>query len=139
MQFDYEITVEEYAAAQVLYYKACAKGQLVRQPLTWGIIGLFFVLMAVLRWDPYGTSFLLLLTGAWLLYGTIAMLFPMRSYRKHYPQAGLAGNKYHAELDSNGLFVNGDGCSWQVPWTGVRIKGEDQRVLTESRPCVWHS
>jgi len=43
MQFEYEIPVDEYAAAQVLYYKAYAKGKSVKRALGWILLGLFFL------------------------------------------------------------------------------------------------
>jgi len=98
MQFDYEIPIEEYAAAQVLYYKACAKGQVLKPALGWVVLGMFFVLIAAFRRAADWPPILLLLTGAWFIYGGIRMLFPTRHYRRHYPQSGLAGKKYHAEL-----------------------------------------
>ena len=42
MQFECEIPVDEYAAAQVLYYKAYAKGKSVKRALGWILLGLFF-------------------------------------------------------------------------------------------------
>jgi hypothetical protein len=129
MQFDYEIPVEEYAAAQVLYYKACAKGQHLKRALGWMLLGLFFVLIAVFRWAPDWPPILLLLTGAWFIYAAIAILFPRRHYRRYYPASGLAGKNYHAELDDDGFSVIGDGCSWRVPWAEALLKGEDNRVF----------
>jgi hypothetical protein len=129
MQFEYEISVEDYAAAQVLYHKACVKGQFVSRPLAWGLFGLFFVLIAILRWETDWAPVLVLLTGGWFIYCAITMAFPMRHYRKFYPLSGLAGKKYHAELDANGLSVNGDGCSWRVPWAETLLKGEDKGIF----------
>src|SRR5689334_6514170 len=112
MQFDYEIPVEEFVAAQVLYYKkASAKGQIVKRVCRWVSLGLFFVLIALFKWTPDWPPFLVLLTGVWFIYGGIALLFPRRHYRRYYARSGLAGNKYHAELDENGFAVNGDDCS----------------------------
>jgi hypothetical protein len=129
MQFDYEIPVEEYAAAQVLYYKACAKGQVVKRAFGWVLLGSFFVLIAASRWAADWAPILLLLTGVWFVYGGIAALFPTPHYRRHYPQSGLAGKKYHAELDENGFSVSGDACGWRVLWTEALLKGEDKRVF----------
>jgi hypothetical protein len=50
MQFDYEIPIEEYAAAQVLYYRAHAKRRPVKRALGWALLGLFLVLIAIFRW-----------------------------------------------------------------------------------------
>jgi len=129
MHFDYEIPIEEFAAAQVLYCKANAKAQFVKWPLGWGLLGLFFVLTAILRWETDWGPILLLLTGAWFVYGAIAMLFPMRHYCRYNADSGLAGKKYRAELDERGFSVNGDGCSWRVSWSEARLRGEDQRVF----------
>jgi hypothetical protein len=129
MQFDYEIPVEEYASAQTLYYKACAKGQVLKQALGWVLLGLFFILIAVFRWAADWAPILLLLTGAWFIYGGIRMLFPTRHYRRFYLQSGLAGKKYHAELDGNGFSVIGDGCSWRLLWTEAPLRGEDKSVF----------
>jgi hypothetical protein len=129
MQFDYEIPVEEYAAAQALYYKACTKGQVVKQALGWVLLGLFFVLVAVFRWAADWAPILLLLTGSWFIYSGFRMLFPTRHYRRYYPESGLAGKKYHAELDESGFSVSGDACSWRVLWAEARLKGEDKRVF----------
>ena len=49
--------------------------------------------------------------------------------RRHSPQSGFAGKKYHAELDENGFSVSGDDCSWRVPWTEALIKSEDKLVF----------
>jgi hypothetical protein len=125
MQFDYEIPVNEYAAANMLYYKANGKSRLVKQALAWVLTGLFFSLVALFRWADLG-PFLLLLTGAWFIYWGIvslfANLFPRRYYRRAYPKSGLVGKNYHAELDENGFSVTGDSHSWRVLWTEVNLK-----------------
>ena len=113
MQFDYEIPAAEYAAALMLYYRANGKGRLFKRALGWVLLGLFFVLIAVSRWVVDWGPILLLLTGTWLIYGGIASLFPTRYYRRVYPESGLVGKKYHAELDENGFSVTGDACSWR--------------------------
>jgi hypothetical protein len=129
MQFDYEIPVDEYAAAQVLYYRAYGKGRVVKRALGWVLLGLFFVLIAVSRWMVDWGPILLLVTGAWCVYGGIASLFPTRYYRRSYPESELAGKNYHAELNENGFSVTGDSCSWRVLWGEVRLKGENKRVF----------
>jgi len=129
MQFDYEIPANEYAAAQMLYYRAYGKGRFLKRALGWVLLGLFFVLIAVSRWVVDWEPILLLLTGTWFIYGGIVSLFPTRYYRRAYPESGLAGKKYHAELDENGFSVTGDSCSWRVLWTEVSLKGENKCVF----------
>lgn len=45
------------------------------------------------------------------------------------PGIGAGWEEYHADLDNHGFSVRGDSCSWQVPWTEVQHKGEDDRVF----------
>jgi hypothetical protein len=129
MQFDYEIPVDEYAAAQMLYYRAYGKGKLFKRALGRVLLGLFFVLIAVSRWVVDWGPILLLLTGTWFICGGIASLFPTRYFRRAHPESGLAAKKYHAELDENGFSVTGDSCSWRVLWTEVLLKGENKCVF----------
>jgi hypothetical protein len=63
------------------------------------------------------------------IYWGITILFPIRHYRRYYAQSGLAGKKYHAELDKDGFLVTDDACSWHVLWTEVLFNGEDKRVF----------
>jgi hypothetical protein len=129
MQFDYEIPVGEYVAGQMLYYKASAKGQVVKRALGWVLLGLFFLLIALSRWVTDWPPILLSLTAVLFIYWGITILFPIRHYRRYYAQSGLAGKKYHAELDKDGFLVTGDACSWHVLWTEVLFNGEDKRVF----------
>jgi len=129
MQFEYEIPVEEYSAAQVLYYKAWSKGQVFKRALAYIVLGLFYVLIAITRWAPDWPPILVLFTGALFIYSGIATLFPARHHRRYYFQSDLTGKKYRTEVDQSGFSVNGDGCSWRVLWTEALHKGEDDRVF----------
>src|SRR6266702_7026329 len=129
MQFEYEIPVEEYAAAQVLYYQAWSKGKIVKRAFAYIVLGLFYLLIAIARWAPDWPAVLVLFTGVLFIYTGIATLFPARHYRRYYPQSDLAGKKYRAEIDESGFSVNGDGCSWRVLWTEALHKGEDTSVF----------
>lgn len=133
MQFDYEIPEQEFIAAQMLYNTAQIKGRPAIRGIGWGLVGLFFVLIGVLRWGKEWGAILLLITGLWLAYCGIAIMFPQAQYRKYYRnyyrESALAGKKYHAELDRHGFQVQGDGCSWQVAWEEVKRKAEDETVF----------
>lgn len=129
MQFEYEIPAEEYAAAQVLYYKTWSKGKVVKRACAYIVLGLFYVLIAIARWAPDWPPILVLFTGVLFIYAGTATLFPRRHYRRYYSQSDLVGKKYRAEIDESGFSVNGDGCSWRVLWTEALHKGEDNCVF----------
>jgi energy-coupling factor transporter transmembrane protein EcfT len=129
MRFDYEVPIEEYAAGQVLYHKARSKGVFVQQALLWILLGAFFVLLVGFRFGADWLRILLLLIAAYFFYLGITYLFPTRYCRRYYPQSGLLGKNYHAELDENGFSVSGDACSWRVLWPEVLLKGEDNLVF----------
>jgi hypothetical protein len=92
-------------------------------------LGFFFVLVGVSRWAVDLPPILLLLTGAWFIYSGIVSIFPTRHYWRYYPQSGLSGKKYHAELDESGFLVVGDACTSRVLWTEVLLDGEDKHVF----------
>lgn len=128
MQFNYEIQVEEYAAAQTLYYRKLYQRSLIKRAIFWVLIGLLFLTVALFRAEEFGPV-LLVLTAGWFICNGIGGFFPDGYYRRHYPQSGLAGKNYQVELDENGFFVTGDSCSSRVPWTEVHLKAEDKRVF----------
>lgn len=129
MQFDYEIPVDEYAAAQLLYHTARDKTTLVTRGLFWVFVGLFYVLIAVTRWVADWGPVLLFLTGAWFVYAGINNIFPTRHFRRAYPESEFAGKTYHAELEQDGFSVAGDSCGWHARWSEVRFKGENKLVF----------
>jgi len=66
MQFNYEIPVKEYAAGQVLYYKASIKGRGVKNAVIAALFGLFCMLVAVFRRTSDWAPILLFLAGSGL-------------------------------------------------------------------------
>lgn len=129
MQFDYEITADEFAAAQVLHHTVYDKSRLVKHSLFWLFLGLFFEFIAVARWTLDWAPILVVLTGAWFIGTGVSRLFPMRYFRRMYPESSFSNNVYHAELNEDGFSVSGDGCTWRVLWTEVSLKGENKRVF----------
>jgi hypothetical protein len=129
MHFEYEITVDEYVASQLLYQKLCNTRGRIRSGVWWILVGLLFIVIAwserVLGWEP----FLLGALGAWSVYAGVVNLFPARYLRRQYTKAELAGKTFKADLNEEGFEVSGDECSWRVRWRGVRLKGENESVL----------
>lgn len=129
MQFDYEIPVDEFAAAQVLYNKAREANVFVKRGFFWNLLGLFFVFIAETRWTLDWAPILVLLTGIWFISMGISSLFPMRYFRRMYSESEFSGVVYHAELNEDGFVVSGNACTWQALWTDVRHKGENKQVF----------
>jgi len=130
VEFEYEITADDYAAASILSFK------LSRNRLTlalWLFAGLFLVLLALLEKDRGWSPILLGAVGVWWMWAGIARLFPgesfSRHYRKRYQQLSLRGRKYTASLTDSGFQVAGENSSWRIPWSDVSQKGEDNRVF----------
>jgi hypothetical protein len=46
-----------------------------------------------------------------------------------YPKSEVIGKKFQADIHSDGFEVKGKSCSWQVPWSGVSLKAERERVF----------
>ena len=129
MHFEYEITVDEYAAAQQLYHKQSGGRKRVERATGWIITGVFFIVIAwserVLNWAPI----LLAATGVWWIYAGVATFFPTMHFRRAYRRVELAGKRFKADVTEDGFEVAGDLCSWRVRWPSVRLKGENERVF----------
>src|SRR5579862_3440458 len=110
MQFEYEISVDEYVAAVALYHKLSGRRvRLHENPIVWIAVGVFFILVAwqekTFNWGPV----LLTLLGIWWIFAGFMGLFPTKHFRRTYQEA--------------------DFCAWRVRWRGVKVKGEDDLVF----------
>jgi hypothetical protein len=133
MHFEYEITVDEYVAAQLLYQKLCNSRERIRRGVWWLLVGLLFIVVAWnIAWNEKVLDlgpFLLGAVGGWWVYAGVVNLFPARYLRGQYQKAELAGKTFKADLSEEGFEVSGDECNWRVRWRGVRVKGENESVL----------
>jgi hypothetical protein len=130
MDFEYEITPDEFAAAQILYHRARGDGRKqTRSGATWIVTGLLLIVVAwkerIIDWAPV----ILTLLGAWLIYAGIRHLLPSGYFRRAYRQTELPGKHYKASANENGFRVATDSFSWNVGWQGVRFKDEDPLVF----------
>lgn len=132
MRFEYEITVDDFVASQILYNRLRRAGHQIRlreNPIVWIVFGAFAIAVAWnerrVDWGPI----LLAATGAWFLYAGLVGLFPAPYFRRTYRGAELWGEKFAAEVDNEGFKVVADLCSWQIPWRGVKLRGENDRVF----------
>jgi hypothetical protein len=130
MQFEYEISVDEYVAAVALYHKLSGRRvRLHENPIVWIAVGVFFILVAwqekTFNWGPV----LLTLLGIWWIFAGFMGLFPTKHFRRTYQEAEFWGDRFKADLDEDGFGVEADLCAWRVRWRGVKVKGEDDLVF----------
>ena len=127
VRFEYEITPDEFAATQALFQKASRTGD---SWITWLIAGVLFTWVAWNERVAHSKPALLLaVVGAYSLYTVITLLFPSMRFRSAYALIRLAGMRFKAEADENSFRVAGDSYSWDVRWSGVLFKGENESVF----------
>lgn len=129
MQFDYEITSDEFVACQLLAYKMRRGRKLIQNGGSWILIGLMLIGIA---WDKragHSDSMLLAIIGACSIYVGFVYFFPASRLRRAYQKTELSGKRFRAELNQDGFEVTGELRSWRVRWEGVQLKGENELVF----------
>jgi hypothetical protein len=130
MEFDYEISADDYADAVVLYHKLSRKRT---ASSGWLLAGISLLVVGLIERDRGLSPILLGAVGIWWIWAGLARVFPgislRRYYRKYYQQLSLKGKKYRANLDGNGFQVVGENCGWNYRWVDALQKGEDKRVF----------
>jgi hypothetical protein len=129
MQFEYEITADEFVAGQMLYHRLSSGKRYVKNAIGWILAGAIFIVVAVTEKFVDLSQILLGTTGIWWIYVGSRGLFPARYFRRAYAAQALAGEKYRADVSEEGFEVVGALRSWHVRWAGVSRKGEDENVF----------
>ena len=129
MHFEYEITVDEFVASQLLCHKLNGGRKRVERVIYSFLAGLLFLATAWTERSRDLSPFLLAITGAWLIYYGAVSLFPAKYFRSAYRKSEVVGKRFNAEITEGGFEVTGDLRSWRVRWPGVRLKGENERVF----------
>ena len=135
LQFQYEIPVEEYVDAQLLYYKLNRRRCYIERAAGWGLAGVFCVVTAVysapaFREGAFSLPLLLLAgIGIWWMLAALRILFPARRFRRAYSSSDFGKRSYKAEIDEIGLAVARELCEWRIQWPAVQFKAEGERVF----------
>jgi hypothetical protein len=129
MKFEYEISRDEYADAQILYCRLSTGSNNFKRGAPWVLAGVFCIFMPWYEGIRNWATMLLAAIGAWWLYAGLTNLFPGTYLRRQYLTAGMSGKKYQAEVDENGFEVTGDVCSWHARWPAVSVKGENKHIF----------
>jgi hypothetical protein len=130
MEFEYEISADDYASASILYYKLTRK---TRVAAGWIFAGASLVAIGLMERDRGLSPILLAAIGVWWTCAGITRVIPgdsfRRHYRKHYQQLDLKGNKYRAAVNEEGFQVTTEKRNWTCRWPDVSVKGEDNQVF----------
>ena len=130
MEFDYEISADDYAAAHILLHKLSGK----RLASAWWFLGgAFLLLVALIERDRGWSPILLGAVGIWWMWAGVAGIFPgesmARPYRKRYQEIKLKGKKCRASINNDGFQLFGENSSWSIRWADISQKGEDDRIF----------
>lgn len=129
MQFEYQITADEYVAAHLLRDRIGGRGARIVRGGFFLILGLLFTVTAWnirnFRW----AAIAFLAPSAWWIWLGLVTIYPAGHYRRVYRKAAIEGERFKAEVNEAGFDVEGDLRRWQVQWPGVHPKGEDQTVF----------
>lgn len=130
VHFAYEITADDYVAAQTLYYKSyITTRKHIERAAGWSISGLVFILISWNEWGPIWAPILLAAIGVWWVYSGISMLFPSRYFRRAYRSFPFAGTPFEADVDESGFEIKSGFNEWIVRWPGVQLRDEDDKVF----------
>jgi hypothetical protein len=126
MQFEYEISADEFASGQILYQRLSSGTKRQIRGIGSAILGVCLIDLVLIERNIDLVAVLLGMIGIWWVYAGIAYLFPnwrlKRYFRRAYATQGLAGEKYHADVNGEGFEVVSKLRSWRVQWAGVSFK-----------------
>jgi hypothetical protein len=129
LAFEYEISEADYVAGQILYCKQQFGRRYVENAIAAVLMG---VVLGILAWLESVHNFakvILCAAGIWWVYGGLTRLFPSLYLRRQYRASGLAGQKFRAEINAEGLQVTGELCAWRVRWQGLSAKGQNNLIF----------
>jgi hypothetical protein len=129
MQFQYQITVEDFVAGQMLYHRLSSGNKYLIYTIGWMLAGALFVFVAVTEKLVDISPILLGAIGIWWIYAGVRGLFPRRYLRRSYSGQALDGEQYRANVNEDGFEIVSELRRWYVRWAAVGPKGEDDRVF----------
>jgi len=129
MEFEYEISADDYADASVLHLRLSPKRY---SNIGWFVAGAALLAVAINERDRGASPILLGAIGTWWIWGGLGAIFPIMFrpyYRRYYKRLKLTGQKYRASIDEGGFQVAGENRTWNHRWAEVSPKGEDGQVF----------
>jgi hypothetical protein len=133
MQFEYEVSADNYADALILYYRLNRTRPGGASIRTYFLFGGFLLAVGLVERERGLSPLLLIALGALIVWFGVASFFPRlssrRNYRKHYRELGIEGKKYQANISEEGLNLTGDDTTWSRQWSDISSKGEDKQLF----------
>jgi len=132
MEFEYEISAEDYADALILYYRLNRR-RLSTSTGSLFIFGGFLLTVGLIEREKGLSPLLLVALGAFTIWLGIVSAFPRLSsrkkFRRHFRELGIEGKKSHANVNEEGLNITGDDETWSRPWADISSRGEDKQLF----------
>jgi hypothetical protein len=129
MQLEYEISEDDYVASQRLFWKLSYGRKRFKNPVSWILIGAFYIAIALER-QIFDLVFTLLAgAGAFWIWNSMWILFPESDLRRVYRGLDWVGKRFRAELNAEGFEVVEEFETNRIRWAGLKIKGENEQVV----------
>ncbi len=129
MNFEYEITIDEYVSAHLLREKLSGRRARIARAACFMVLGLLSIIAA---WNGRNFKWMaisLLATSAFWIYAVFVTLHPASHFRRVYRRSGVIGKRFTADVNEDGFDVEGDLRPWHVEWPGAYPKGENESVF----------
>jgi hypothetical protein len=129
MHFEYQVSIDEYASASLLYWELTSGRSRIERALFWIAAGAALVVIAWTE-SPLLRSIVMTAVGAlWIYEGGLRNLVPESYLYRNYSGERLHGRTFRAEINEEAFEVTTGSWNWRVPREGIRLRAEDERVF----------
>ncbi len=132
MEFEYEVSADDYADASILYYRLNRR-RLGANTGSFFIFGGFLLMVGLIEWEKGLSPLLLVVLGGFTIWFGVVNAFPRLSsrkkLRKNFREFGIDGKKYQANVNEEGLNIAGDSATWSRSWADISLKGEAKQLF----------
>jgi hypothetical protein len=135
MQFEYEISSDDFVAAQLLYRDLSAGVGNTGSAFAWFAFGILLLAGSLIE-HRLGARALLLAGSAVCFVFARGSRFSAGYLRRAYRRKGYAGKRYRADVNEQGFVIASALQSWRVLWAEVEIHGENDKVFIFSSGSI---
>ena len=126
VEFSYEITKQDYAAANLLFSRLSGH----REKAMWSLFfGVLLTALPFFQDSPKVLFALGSLIGLWFLFRGIRGIFPNIGLGRYYQVQQLENEPYKAVVTQDGINVEGSLQGWKVKWPALTLRGENDKLF----------